>query len=128
MNIVTKSGTNELRGSWFTLMRDTAMNAKTETEKLTESEKQDYSRWQYGGSFGGPIVKNKAHFFGAYERTQQDTLQVVDTLGLFPSEDGIVRDAVPGNAPHREGDDEPERGELPDGALRPERELAALRG
>ena len=88
MNIVTKSGTNDLRGSWFTLMRDTAMNAKTETEKLNDSEKQDYSRYQYGGSFGGPIVQDKVHYFGAFERTQQDTFQVVDTLGLFPSEDG----------------------------------------
>ena len=88
MNIVTKSGTNSPRGSWFTLMRDTAMNAKTQTEKDSDSEKQDYSRWQYGGSFGGPIVKDKIHYFGAFERTQQDTFQVVDTLGLFPSEDG----------------------------------------
>ncbi len=127
MNIVTKSGTNELRGSWFTLMRDTAMNAKTETEKITESEKQDYSRWQYGGSFGGPIVQNKAHFFGAYERTQQDTLQVVDTLGLFPSEDGIFA------TPYREtlltvkGTMNLNAAQLPHGALRPERELAAVR-
>ena len=90
MNIVTKSGTNELRGSWFTLMRDTAMNAKTETEKITDEREAGLSAaGSTGGSFGGPIVKNKAHFFGAYERTQQDTLQVVDTLGLFPSEDGI---------------------------------------
>ncbi len=88
MNIVTKSGTNSPRGSWFTLMRDTAMNAKTQTEINSDAEKQDYSRWQYGGSFGGPIVKDKVHYFGAFERTQQDTFQVVDTLGLFPSEDG----------------------------------------
>ena len=56
MNIVTKSGTNDLRGSWFTLFRDKAMNAQTETEKINEVDKQDYRRYQYGGSFGGPIV------------------------------------------------------------------------
>jgi len=89
MNIVTKSGTNNLRGSWFTLLRDTAMNAQTQTEIDTESEKQDYRRYQYGGSFGGPIKKDSIHYFGAFERTQQDTFQVVDTLGLFPNEDGI---------------------------------------
>ncbi len=59
MNIVTKSGTNDLHGSFFTLFRDTAMNAITTTEKNTGSEKQDYRRYQYGGSFGGPIVKDK---------------------------------------------------------------------
>jgi outer membrane receptor protein involved in Fe transport len=89
MNIITKSGTNDLRGSWFTLMRDDALNAKTENEKRSRVDKQDYRRWQYGGSVGGPILLDRMHYFGAYERTQQDTFQVVDTLGLFPGEDGI---------------------------------------
>ncbi|HET7619971.1 MAG TPA: TonB-dependent receptor [Vicinamibacterales bacterium] len=88
MNIVTKSGTNDLHGSWFTLYRNDGMNAITQTEKANGSEKQDYKRWQYGGSFGGPIVKDKVHYFGAVERTQQDTFQVVSTAGLFPEEDG----------------------------------------
>src|SRR5436190_19421999 len=77
MNIVTKSGTNDVRGSWFTSYRGDSMNAKTETEKLSNIAKQDYRRYQYGGSFGGPIIENKAHFFAAYERTQQETKQVV---------------------------------------------------
>jgi len=89
MNIVTKSGTNDVHGSWFTLYRNQALNATTETEKLSGVDKQDYNRWQYGGSFGGPIVKDKAHYFAAYERTQQNTFQSVDTLGLFPSQDGV---------------------------------------
>jgi outer membrane receptor protein involved in Fe transport len=94
MNIVTKSGTNQFSGSGFTLFRDSAMNAKTETEKINEVEKQDYRRYQFGGSFGGPIMVNRAHFFGAVERTQLDTKQAVDTLGLFPSEDGIFTTPV----------------------------------
>jgi Carboxypeptidase regulatory-like domain len=89
MNIVTKSGTNNWRGSWFTLGRDKGLNAKTMTEKINNLPKGNYERWQYGGSFGGPIVQNKAHFFAAYERTQQDTTQSVDTKGLFPSLDGV---------------------------------------
>src|SRR5688572_8168690 len=76
MNIITKSGTNDLRGSWFTLFRDKALNAITQTEKLGGEEKQDYRRYQYGGSVGGPILTDKMHYFGAFERTQQDTLQV----------------------------------------------------
>ncbi len=89
MNIVTKSGTNVPSGSFFTLFRDTAMNSITETEEINEIEKQDYRRYQFGGSFGGPIVQDKAHFFAAVERTQQDTFQAVNTEGLFPSLDGI---------------------------------------
>ena len=89
LNVVTKSGTNDLRGSWFTLMRDRGLNARTVSERINDLEKQDYRRYQFGGSLGGPIVTDRAHFFAAYERTQQDTRQVVDTLGLFPAEDGI---------------------------------------
>ena len=89
MNIVTKSGTNQYQGSGFLLFRDSSMNAQTETEKINDLEKQDYRRYQFGGSFGGPILRDKAHFFAAAERTQLDTKQAVDTFGLFPSEDGI---------------------------------------
>ena len=89
MNIVTKSGTNAWQGSFFELFRDTNMNAKTETEKLTDVDKQEYRRNQFGGSFGGPIVKDKAHFFGAIERTQADPTQAVTTFGLYPSQEGV---------------------------------------
>ena len=89
MNIVTKSGTNDLRGSWFTSFRDKSMNAKSQTEKLSNIAKQEYQRYQYGGSFGGPIVQNKAHFFAAAERTQQDTAQAVTTFGLYPNLEGV---------------------------------------
>ena len=89
MNIVTKSGTNDNHGSWFTLFRDAALNARTETEKLSEVDKQDYRRYQYGGSFGGPVMRDRVHYFGAFERTQQDTFQAVDTKGLFPDLNGI---------------------------------------
>ena len=89
LNVVTKSGTNQLSGSWFTLLRDAALNARTFSERINDLEKQDYRRYQVGGSLGGPIVENRAHFFAAYERTQRDTRQAVNTLGLFPAEDGI---------------------------------------
>ncbi len=94
MNIVTKSGTNQYQGSWFSLFRDKAMNARTETETLTDVPKQDYRRWQYGGSFGGPIVRNRAHFFAAAERSQLDTSQSVNTSGLFPDQDGVFTTPV----------------------------------
>ncbi len=89
MNIVTKSGTNEPHGSFFELFRDKSMNATTYTEKANGLDKQDYRRNQFGGSFGGPIVKDKAHYFVAVERTQQDTTQAVNTQGLFPELDGV---------------------------------------
>ena len=96
MNIVTKSGTNTPSGSFFTLLRDDKMNALTETERLSDSDKQEYRRYQWGGSLGGPILQDRMHYFGAFERTQQDTFQVIDTLGLFPDQDG------PAGTPYRE--------------------------
>jgi hypothetical protein len=89
MNIVTKSGTNTIRGSFFELFRDDSMNAKTTTEKNNNVDKQDYRRNQFGGSFGGPMIKDKLHYFVAAERTQQDTFQAVSTKGLFPDQDGV---------------------------------------
>jgi carboxypeptidase family protein len=101
LNVVTKSGTNDVHGSAITFFRDTALNAQTMTESLDQAaclsanpgascpDKQDYRRYQYGGSLGGPIARNRVFYFGAFERTQQDTKQTVNTLGLFPSEDGV---------------------------------------
>jgi len=93
LNVVTKSGTNTPSGSFFEMFRDKSMNAESESEILASAGKQDYRRNQFGGSFGGPIAKDKAHFFGAVERTQQDTTQVVDTAGLFPDKNGVF--AIP---------------------------------
>ena len=89
MNIVTKSGTNQYQGSAFELFRDKSMNAKTETEQRSDIPKQDYRRNQFGGSFGGPIVQDRIHFFAAVERTQQNTFQAVTTKGLFAGVDGV---------------------------------------
>src|SRR5262249_8018494 len=96
LSVVTKSGTNTWQGSAFEMFRDKSMNALTETEKLPEingtgsAVKGDYRQNQFGGSFGGPISKDKAHFFAAVERTQQDKTQRVNTSGLFPALDGIL--------------------------------------
>ena len=133
LNVVTKSGTNLWAGSAFEFFRDKSMNALTETEKLPQISdgparpvKGDYRQNQFGGSFGGPIAKDKAHFFVAIERTQQDTTQVVNTQGLFPDKDGIFAGAVSREPVHRQGDGEPEPGAVSVGALRPQQQLAAV--
>src|SRR4051812_13548884 len=94
MNVVTKSGANEYHGSAFELFRDKSLNAEAHSERTTLDlagnpvGKQDYRRNQYGGSFGGPIVRNTAHYFAAVERTKQDAFQPVTTLGLYPQFEG----------------------------------------
>ena len=94
MNVVTKSGTNVWSGSAFELLRDDKLNAESHAERTTVDAKgrpvgkQDYRRNQFGGSFGGPLSLNKAHFFAAFERTKADAFQAVNTGGLFPRSDG----------------------------------------
>lgn len=88
LTVVTKTGTNEFKGSGWGFFRDTGLNAKTESEKLAGVDKQDYKRKQYGLSFGGPIVKDKIHFFVTGERTKRDTLYTVNSGGDLPDFDG----------------------------------------
>ena len=129
MNIVTKSGTNDYRGSWFTSTpRHSRSTRRRRPRRSTTLPKGEYERYQYGGSFGGPIMQNKAHFFAAYERTQQDTTQSVNTLGPLPESRGRrLPDAEPREPVHGQGVGQPDAVAVPVGPLRPQHQLAGLR-
>ncbi|MBI1786066.1 MAG: TonB-dependent receptor [Acidobacteria bacterium] len=66
VNIVTKSGTNSLHGTVFEFLRNGAMNARNFFAPVGDKLKRN----QFGGSVGGPIVKDKLFFFGTYQGTQ----------------------------------------------------------
>ncbi len=66
---VTKAGTNEFHGNVFEFFRNDAMDAT----HYFASTKPPLRYNQYGGTLGGPFVKNKAHFFIAYEGTNTTT-------------------------------------------------------
>lgn len=66
VNVVTKSGTNEFHGSAFEFIRNGDLNARN----FFASSADQLKRNQFGGSIGGPIVKNKLFFFGSYQGTQ----------------------------------------------------------
>jgi hypothetical protein len=84
LTVVTKSGTNQFSGSAFNFFRDQSLTAKT----VFESERPDFRRWQYGGTFGGPIIQNKTHFFGAVEYTDENQFFTVNAGGRFPQFEG----------------------------------------
>jgi len=69
VNVVTKSGTNQLRGSLFEFVRNTVLDANA-WNALT---KPPLHRNQFGGTIGGPIVRNKTFFFGSYSGLRQNT-------------------------------------------------------
>ena len=63
VNVVTKSGTNALAGSMSGYFRDDRFNA----EDFIQKRVLPYSNQQFSGTFGGPLVQNKAHYFFTYE-------------------------------------------------------------
>jgi hypothetical protein len=79
----TKSGTNQFHGEVFEFFRDTSLNAMTKFEKEQHdtrgAPKPEYRRNQYGGAIGGPIVRDRLHFFAALERTKEPKTATVRT-------------------------------------------------
>jgi hypothetical protein len=74
--LVTKSGTNRIHGDAFEYLRTTGLTALNQFQAITAGTQgvtPTYNRSQFGGSIGGPIFKNKTHYFGSYERTQATT-------------------------------------------------------
>jgi hypothetical protein len=72
--VVSKSGTNHIHGDAFEYFRDTFLTADTPFQQSTELAEHTgsplYRRNQWGGSIGGPILKDRIHYYGAFERTQ----------------------------------------------------------
>jgi hypothetical protein len=68
VTVITKSGTNQLHGSGFFLRNQDELNANTFQNNAAGVAKPNLSSSIYGGTLGGPIVKNKLFFFGGFER------------------------------------------------------------
>jgi len=84
VSAVTKSGTNDFHGTTYVYDRPGRFDAKN---GLTGT-RTPFNQQQFGGVLSGPIVKNRTHFIGAYEGTNQDSQLVVTALlkpGAFPA-------------------------------------------
>jgi outer membrane receptor for ferrienterochelin and colicin len=68
VNVITKSGTNDIHGSLFEYFRTESLTAATSDGKPLDG----FRRHQFGGSVGGPIVKDKLFFFAATEGIMED--------------------------------------------------------
>ncbi len=90
VNVITKSGTNEFHGGAFLFARNQKLNARTHFEELTNAPKPDFSQQQFGATLGGPIQKDKAHFFVAYERNRRNQTDTIFTNGVLPDEEGPI--------------------------------------
>jgi hypothetical protein len=96
LSSVTKGGTNEFHGSAWDYLRNTAMDARSFFAKSVPILKYN----QFGGTLGGPVRKNKAFFFVAYERLQKTS-------------DSLSTSAFPPTAAERAGDFSNTRGTKP---------------
>jgi len=73
VSLVTKSGTNAVHGSIFGYERDKRLTGKDYFQKQANGDKPPFSRQQFGGSIGGPIIKNRMFYFGAIEQMRKNT-------------------------------------------------------
>jgi hypothetical protein len=101
VNIVTKSGTNEIHGDVFEFVRNGDLNARNFFAPTQDTLKRN----QYGGSVGGPIIKNKLFYFGTYQGTPirsaaQGNVAFVPTAaertGNFAGSGIVVTDPITG--------------------------------
>lgn len=90
INVVTKSGTNQFHGSLFEFLQNSALNANNWFNNQNGAKISPKKQNQFGGTFGGPIRKDKTFFF-------------VDYQGTIARSTGTARAGVP-SAAERQGD------------------------
>jgi hypothetical protein len=84
VNIVTKSGTNDLHGNAFLYFRDESLNARDHFEKEdvfgnpVEREKAPFRQQQWGATLGGPLAKDRSFFFLSFEKVGIDANNFVN--------------------------------------------------
>src|SRR5438034_3420081 len=79
INLVTKSGTNEIHGSAFEFLRNDVLDARN----FFDLEKPSFRRNQFGAGIGGPIIKNKTFWFASYDGLR--TRKGLTDAGLVPT-------------------------------------------
>ncbi|MEX2303003.1 MAG: TonB-dependent receptor, partial [Bryobacterales bacterium] len=80
VNVITKSGTNELHGSVFEFFRNDALDARNFFSARTDHLRLN----QFGVTAGGPVVSNRIFFFGGWERVRERRAQQV--TGVVPTD------------------------------------------
>lgn len=100
INAVSRSGTNSFHGSLYEFHRNDNLDARN---FFDGSEKPEFKRNQFGGSFGGPVKQDRTFFFFGYESLRENLGQTIRTVvpdanartGIFPTGGNVtVADAV----------------------------------
>ncbi|HYR86440.1 MAG TPA: carboxypeptidase regulatory-like domain-containing protein [Terriglobia bacterium] len=88
MNVITKSGTNDFHGSAFWFHNDNALNSRNNQDEKIRPKAPFRIENQFGGTAGGPIVRDRTFFFGSYQRWTDRRLGTGTTLDGAPTEAG----------------------------------------
>jgi hypothetical protein len=92
ISVITKSGTNDWHGALFEYLRHDKFDAPNYFDKVGNLPKSMLRQNQFGGSFGGPVIKDRAFFFGSYESYRLRA--GINTVEAVPSDAAWAR-AVP---------------------------------
>jgi outer membrane receptor protein involved in Fe transport len=92
VNVITRSGTNQLRGTAFGLFQDESLRSRSPYANRT-LPKEPSQRIQYGATLGGPVRQNRTHFFATYERDDRDTVSAAQNYTL-PSTEQVAAAAA----------------------------------
>ena len=86
VNMVIKSGTNRFSGNGFYYWRDNDLAATPWATSRAGGTKANFTRKIFGGTFGGPIARNKLFFFGNYQGGRQDNPPAQSFATVVPDE------------------------------------------
>ncbi len=92
-NVSTRSGTNSFHGEAFDYVRNNSFDARNFFNPKGTGQ-SPLKRNNFGGAFGGPILKNRLFFFGSYEGLRQHQGLLVGTTVLTPAQAAAVTDPI----------------------------------
>jgi hypothetical protein len=99
VNLTTRSGTNTWHGEGFEFLRNEALNARNLFQS-TNAVTPEYRRNQFGGTLGGPLVRDHTFFFVDYQGQRQSIGRtVISTVPTLLQRQGIFTEAIGGHVP-----------------------------
>ena len=99
VNLTTRSGANVLHGNAFEFLRNENLNARNYFQRSSPVN-PEYRRNQFGGTLGGPIVKDHTFFFADYQGQRQTIARTVtSTVPTLLQRQGIFTEAIGGRVP-----------------------------
>jgi hypothetical protein len=96
VSVVTRAGTNQLKGRGFLFHRDEQFDAQDPFSKAQGSGQAPFSQQRFGAFLGGPIKRDRMHYFATYEGLRLDKTAVI-TSPLVPATEREVPNPETGN-------------------------------